>query len=207
MRFNWQNYHLSRSMAKPAKWPVRTAKTGQTGRVWSESLLCASWVAKDTRFLHADSEDSDSDPQADLSLRRAHMSFCWFCRAVDHFQIDMKRLTELLTWFVKKTKLKTPIELSRWPYRVTLKTGIYRPRTTKRHFIVWNTFFVPSTVITKTCPRELVQVIKGFQMHTVHMSCAHVDSFILNIVHTLFCCVHDGIGNRDSSNATATYLR
>ena len=27
--------------------------------VWSESLLCAQWVAKDPSFLHADSEDSD----------------------------------------------------------------------------------------------------------------------------------------------------
>ena len=27
--------------------------------VWSESLLCAFWVAKDPRFLQADSEDSD----------------------------------------------------------------------------------------------------------------------------------------------------
>ena len=27
--------------------------------VWSESWLCAQWVAKNPRFLHADSEDSD----------------------------------------------------------------------------------------------------------------------------------------------------
>ena len=42
--------------------------------VWSESLLCAQWVAKDPRFLHADSEDwSDwEDAQANLSLRWAH---------------------------------------------------------------------------------------------------------------------------------------
>ena len=40
-------------------------------------------VAKDPRFLHADSEDSYildwADAQADLSLRRVHMPFCWFC--------------------------------------------------------------------------------------------------------------------------------
>ena len=49
--------------------------------VWSESLLCAQWVAKDPSFLHADSEDwSDwADAQADLSLRWAHIPFCWFC--------------------------------------------------------------------------------------------------------------------------------
>ena len=41
---------------------MRTAKTlirlgGYLG--WSESSLCAQWVAKDQSFLHADSEDSD----------------------------------------------------------------------------------------------------------------------------------------------------
>ena len=31
--------------------------------VWSESSLCTQWVAKDPRFLHADSEDSDQTGQ------------------------------------------------------------------------------------------------------------------------------------------------
>ena len=31
----------------------------QNRPVWSESSLCAQWVAKDPNFLHADSEDSD----------------------------------------------------------------------------------------------------------------------------------------------------
>ena len=81
---------------------VRPAKTQVSlgiRPVWSESLLCAQWVAKYPRFLHADSEDSDqiftvcmkkalvliypfsaqrrlwsdwADSQADLSLRWAH---------------------------------------------------------------------------------------------------------------------------------------
>ena len=41
---------------------VRPAKTQNSlgiRPVYSESLLCAYWVAKDPRFLHADSEDSD----------------------------------------------------------------------------------------------------------------------------------------------------
>ena len=51
------------------------------------SPLCAQWVAKDPRFLHADSENSDQtgDAQADLSLRWAHMPFCWFCHEAAHF--------------------------------------------------------------------------------------------------------------------------
>ena len=42
-------------------------------------------------FLQADSEDSDqmADVQADLSLRWADRSFCWFCHAVAHKQIQV----------------------------------------------------------------------------------------------------------------------
>ena len=49
-------------MTKPTKWHVRPAKTQISlgiRPVWSESLLCAQWVAKDPSFLHADSKDSD----------------------------------------------------------------------------------------------------------------------------------------------------
>ena len=46
--------------------------------VRSESSLCAQWIAKDPSFLHADSEDSDQDAQADLSLRWAHTHFVGF---------------------------------------------------------------------------------------------------------------------------------
>ena len=55
--------------------------------VWSESSLCAQWVAKDPGFFHADSEGwSDwADAQADLSLCWAHRSFCWLCHAAAHF--------------------------------------------------------------------------------------------------------------------------
>ena len=55
--------------------------------IWSESLLCAQWVAKDPSFLHADSKDWPDwgVAQADLSLRWAHMPFCWFCHDAAHF--------------------------------------------------------------------------------------------------------------------------
>ena len=84
--------YLSRLMTKPTKWHMRPAKTQiRLGirPVWSESLLNAQWVAKDPSFLHADSEDSD------LSLRLAHMPFCWFCHEAAYFMImqDEPRLT------------------------------------------------------------------------------------------------------------------
>ena len=54
--------YLSHLMTKPTKWHMRPAKTQISlgiRPVWSESSLCAQWVAKDPSFLHADSEDSD----------------------------------------------------------------------------------------------------------------------------------------------------
>ena len=45
---------------------VRPAKTEISlgiRPVWSESSLCAQWIAKDLSFLHADSEDSDQTGQ------------------------------------------------------------------------------------------------------------------------------------------------
>ena len=50
------------SHGKTYKMNVRLAKTKISLGilpVWSESSLCAQWVAKDPRFLHADREDSD----------------------------------------------------------------------------------------------------------------------------------------------------
>ena len=47
---------------KTNKITVRPAKTRISlgiHPVWSESSLCAQWVAKDRSFLHADSEESD----------------------------------------------------------------------------------------------------------------------------------------------------
>ena len=47
---------------KTSKMSVRPAKTQinlDIRPVWSESSLCAPWVAKDPSFLHADSEASD----------------------------------------------------------------------------------------------------------------------------------------------------
>ena len=55
-------WYLSRIVTKPTKWVFRPAKTQISLGilpVWSESSLCAQWVAKDPRFLHADSKDSD----------------------------------------------------------------------------------------------------------------------------------------------------
>ena len=49
---SWQN---QQNDVRPAKTQISMGICP----VWSESSLCAQWVAKDTSFLHADSEDSD----------------------------------------------------------------------------------------------------------------------------------------------------
>ena len=68
---------------------VRPAKTQISLGIrpdWSESSLCAHWVAKDPSFLHADSEDSDQTgrmPRLIWVFAGAH-SFCWYCHVVAH---------------------------------------------------------------------------------------------------------------------------
>ena len=58
----WLLCDVSHCMTKPTNWTVRPAKTQISlgiRPVWSESSLCAQWVAMDPSFLHADSEHSD----------------------------------------------------------------------------------------------------------------------------------------------------
>ena len=76
--------------------PAKTQISLGIHPVWSESSLCAQWIAKDPSFLHADSEDwSDwADAQADLSLRWVHISFCWFRHEVAHF------FSHLVDWII-----------------------------------------------------------------------------------------------------------
>ena len=75
----------------PAAWQnqqqkicVRPAKTRISlgiRPVWSESSLCAQWVAKDSMFLNADSEDSDQTRQMSRlseSLLGAYATFFGF---------------------------------------------------------------------------------------------------------------------------------
>ena len=52
--------------------PAKTQISLGIRTIWSESSLCAHWVAKDPSFLHADSEEW-ADAQADLSLHWAHI--------------------------------------------------------------------------------------------------------------------------------------
>ena len=74
--------------------------------VRSESSLCAEWIAKDPRFLQADSKDSDQTgriTQADLSLRWTHSHFVGFVMSwLTSFDIARHRknpkLSDRLVW-------------------------------------------------------------------------------------------------------------
>ena len=84
-------------MTKPRKWHMRPVKTEISLAIrpdWSESSLCAQWIAKDPSFRHGDSKDWSywADAQADLSLHWAHMPLCRFCHALAHFSDSV--------WFV-----------------------------------------------------------------------------------------------------------
>ena len=66
---------MSRDMTKPTKWHVRPVKTQISlgiRLVWSQFSLCAEWAAKDSSFLHADSEDSDQTGRMPESSLGAH---------------------------------------------------------------------------------------------------------------------------------------
>ena len=54
---SWQNQQNGLG----AQWRLRSAICIR--QVWSEASLCASWIAKDPSFLHADSEDADQTGQ------------------------------------------------------------------------------------------------------------------------------------------------
>ena len=89
---------MSHLMTKPSKWAQRRQISLGIRRVWSESSLCAQWVAKDQSFLHADSEDGTS-AQSDLSFRWAHMPCCWFCHEVALIHVYRRTETSLVRDF------------------------------------------------------------------------------------------------------------
>ena len=62
------------------------------------SLIRVPSCTQDQKLLHADSEDAVA--QADLMLRWAHRSFCWFCHAAAQMWIlikeDLDQLNEIV---------------------------------------------------------------------------------------------------------------
>ena len=88
--FSWRGSYgktiWTTTWPKSTKWrcPANTLISLDIHPVWSESSLWAQWVAKDPRFLYADSEDwADPCPSWSESSLGAH-SFCWVCQVAAH---------------------------------------------------------------------------------------------------------------------------
>ena len=113
---------MSRRMTKPTKWSVRPAKTQISlgiRPVWSESSLCAQWVAEDPSFLHVNSKDSDQTGRM-LRLirvftgRTGHFILSWGCsfttmictsriHSISEF-IHFAQMTKPTKWHVRPAK-------------------------------------------------------------------------------------------------------
>ena len=77
-------------MTKLTKWPVRPAITQisqDIDPVWSESSMCAHSVTKDSRLLHADSEDSDQTGRIPSLIWVFAGRTCYFVGFVMHLLI------------------------------------------------------------------------------------------------------------------------
>ena len=99
-------------MTKPAKSPIcaPTEDSDQSGLgirpIWSESLLCTQWIAKDQRFLHEDREDWSDwvEAQADQSSLGARDLF-GFVLLLSFQKMKLK------IWIVKKLYISSEIHI------------------------------------------------------------------------------------------------
>ena len=128
---------------------VRPAKT-QTSLgirpVWSKCSLCAQWVAKDPRFLHADSEDSDQTGRMSRLIwvfaGRTLILFVLSCRGsysqhsklkvIDHYykshRKDIWNETKLASPFSKTVTLSFFKNVFDQLYRVVTKAWLKKNR-------------------------------------------------------------------------------
>ena len=114
---------------------VRWAKTQISWSihpVWSESSLCAWWVAKDPLFLHADSRlwSDWADAQAYPSLRLAHTHFVGFVMLQLKCNILKRCLSHLGNqWTYKHTSDTSLIfrELPEMSHKISSKTYHFLP--------------------------------------------------------------------------------
>ena len=92
------------NLSSYSKMSVRPAKTQISlgiHPVWSESLLCTQWVAKDPSFLQTESEDwSDwADAKVDLSRRWAHSHFVGFVMSWLIFSEQHNKNNKYYDWY------------------------------------------------------------------------------------------------------------
>ena len=178
---------------KVAMCPTKTQISLGIRPVWSESSLCAQWVAKDPTFLHADSEDwSDwADAQAELSLCWAHIPHCLFCHEATHLQLLFWQWkAEILCWQQLYT---LPVLLT-----ANLNTTCSVDSNSTHYLLCWQQFYTLPVLLTATlhttcsvdgnsthyllCWRQLY-TLPALLTATLHTTCS-VDS---NSTHYLLC--------------------
>ena len=115
--------HMSQCMTKPTKWhvcPVKPQISLGIHPFWSESLLCTQWVAKNPRFLHVDSKDSDQTGQmprliwvfAGRTCSFVGFVMCWLICNKGLFTLHIilsHNYSHLINGHSSKEKLKTII--------------------------------------------------------------------------------------------------
>ena len=140
---------------KTNKMCVRPAKTQISlgiRPVWSESSLCTQWIAKDPRFLHADSEDSDQTWQMPrliwvfagrtvtlliLSCRGPHLT----CFNFPVVKVGLRVCRRNFQW--------SPVATDRAEFHFFSKgTAIY--------IITWGTVYTYPELLSYTCIASLV---------------------------------------------------
>ena len=89
---------VSRDLTKPPNECAPSEDSDQLGirPVWSESWLCAQWVAKDPSFLHAESEDSDQ------TGRMPRRIWVFAGRTVTLLFLPCRDSSIKLTWFAEQ---------------------------------------------------------------------------------------------------------
>ena len=121
---------------KTNKMTVRQAKTQislSIRPVWSESSLCAQWVAKDPNFLHADNEDSDQ------TGRMPSLIWVFVGRTAILLVLSCRGSLSLLCWFSPEKKFLVSIPTTRirlFPFRYcTIFLSLYKRNNI--HFVFW----------------------------------------------------------------------
>ena len=92
-------------MTKSIKWVCaqQRLRSAWASAQSHQSLLCTHWIAKDPRFHHVDSENSDQ-AQADLSIRSAHTHFVGFVMLWLMFSLARESAISLSGFWIDRAK-------------------------------------------------------------------------------------------------------
>ena len=135
---------------KPTKWHVRPVKTQISlgiRPVWSESSLSA-WRklgSLATHWKHSEDWSDWADAQADLSLRWAYMTFCWFCHdGAPLISLDSTSPSGRTACLYQKVCIKILLFIKGLAYKTFISYNKLEspPELCTKHFKVSNEWFL-----------------------------------------------------------------